>query len=58
MNRLRFTYGFKGPERDELLRKSMLNNQDKVQRTILSKNVLRRKETTIEFLCLDKQELN
>jgi hypothetical protein len=30
MQRLRLSYGFKGPERQELLKKSMTANQDKV----------------------------
>jgi hypothetical protein len=30
MRQLRFTYGFKGPERDDVLRQSMNANQDKV----------------------------
>jgi hypothetical protein len=30
MKRLRLSYGFKGPERNELLKQTMSNNQDKV----------------------------
>jgi hypothetical protein len=30
MNRLKLSYGFKGPEREELLRKTMCTNHDKV----------------------------
>jgi hypothetical protein len=30
MRQLRLTYGFKGPERDDVLRQSMTANQDKV----------------------------
>lgn len=30
MNRLKLSYGFKGPQRDDLLKKTMSNNQDKV----------------------------
>jgi hypothetical protein len=30
MRELRLTYGFKGPERQDVLRKSMCANQDKV----------------------------
>jgi len=30
MNRLKISYGFKGPEREELLKKTMSTNPDKV----------------------------
>lgn len=38
MNRLRLSYGFKGPEREELLKKTMSSNPDKVFFSFEKKN--------------------
>ena len=37
MRRLPLTYGFKGPERQDVLRKSMIGNKDKVKSRLLVK---------------------
>ncbi len=40
MNRLRHSYGFKGPDREGLLKQTMLSSQDKVYSLFTLKNVL------------------